>query len=128
MNAAPVVGQAACLSASLDASGVVIQYGAQPGLPACMSGTIAEYRAPTASDAGVVRFGVSGSAVPYTDDSYRFAIPAGTTMPADATNGRYCFALAIGAGGDAVVTGATIPAPGGATAPVTTLPNTSTLP
>jgi hypothetical protein len=26
------------------------------------------------------------------------------------------------------VTGATIPAPGGATAPVTTLPNTSTLP
>jgi hypothetical protein len=128
VNAPPVVGQPTCLVGSLDASGTLIEYGAQPGLPACMSGPIAEYRAPTPTSAGLVRFGVSGSTVPYTDDSYRFAIPAGTTVPVDATNGRYCFTLAVGPGGDAIVTGATIPAPDRLAGPVNTLPNTSTLP
>jgi hypothetical protein len=128
VNAAPVLGQPTCLSGSLDASGTLIEYGAQPGLPACMSGTIAEYRPPTATAAGLIRFGVSGSAVPYTDDSYRFVIPAGTRIPADATSGGYCFTLALGPGGNAIVTGATIPAPDRLAGPVNTLPNTSTLP
>ena len=128
VNAPPVVGQPTCLSGSLDASGALIQYGAQPGLPGCTGGTIAEYRAPTTTAAGLLRLSVSGSGATYTDESFRFAIPAGTTMPPDATSGRYCFTLALGTTGDAVVTGAAIPPPGGATAPVTTLPNTSTRP
>ena len=128
VNAAPVVGQPTCLSGSLDATGTLIEYGAQPGLPACMTGTIVEYRPPTATAAGLVRFGVSGSTLPYTGDSYRFVVPAGTHVPADATSGAYCFTLALGPAGDAIVTGTTIPGRGGATAPVNTLPNTSTLP
>lgn len=128
VNAPPVVGQPTCLSGSLDAGGGLIEYGAQPGLPSGICGTIAEYRAPTATAAGLLRSSVSGSNVTYTDESLRFAIPAGSTMPPDATSGRYCFTLALGTTGDAVVTGATIPLPGGATAPATTLPNTSTLP
>jgi hypothetical protein len=128
VNAAPIVGQPTCLSGSLDATGTLIEYGAQPGLPACMTATIVEYRPPTATAAGLVRFGVSGSALPYTSDSYRFVIPAGTPVPADAASGAYCFTLALGPDGDAIVTGTTIPAGGGATAPVNTLPNTSTLP
>ena len=128
VNAPPVVGQPTCLSGSLDAGGELIEYGAQPGLPGCTGGTIVEYRAPTASAAGLLRLSVSGSSVTYTDESFRFLIPAGTAMPPDTTNGRYCFTLALGASGDAVVTGAMIPSPGGATAPVTTLPNTSTRP
>lgn len=128
VNAPPVVGQPTCLSGSLDASGALIQYGAQPGLPGCTGGTIAEYRAPTTTAAGLLRLSVSGSGATYADESFRFAIPAGTTMPPDATSGRYCFTLALGTTGDAIVTGAAIPPPGGATAPVTTLPNTSTRP
>lgn len=128
VNAPPVVGQPTCLWGSLDAAGALIEYGAQPGLGGCLGGTIAEYRAPTATSAGLLLFSVSGSSVTYTDESFRFAIPAGTSMPSDATSGRYCFTLALGTTGDAVVTGAVIPPPGGATAPVTTLPNTSTRP
>lgn len=132
VNAAPRVGSTTCLSGSLDASGALVEYAAQPGMPGCTGGAIADYRAPTAAADGLIRLGAGLSLTP---ESYRFAIPAGTAMPADVASGRYCFVLAVDAAGDAIVTGARVPEPGGVTGPgpgapaqrpITSLPSTST--
>lgn len=133
VNASPVVGRPTCMSASLDAQGRVIQYGAQPGMPDRFASLSSpeEYVAPTSSLDGLVRFRVGDG--PQAPESYRFRIPAGTALPADARDAAYCWDLSLDAGGDAVVTGArTCPsAQGVATAPgagpaVAALPSTST--
>ncbi|HEX4744312.1 MAG TPA: hypothetical protein VFW12_06540 [Candidatus Limnocylindria bacterium] len=135
VNASPVVGEPTCLSAALDADGLIIEYAAQPGLlsPVCASAPV-EYVAPTAmADGAVVTH--RGSIYTYTAGSFRYRIPAGTAMPADAASGAYCWVLSLDAGGDAIVTGARErpPVEGVATAPRTSpaigsLPNTSTAP
>jgi len=117
VNAFPVVGQPTCLLGSLDQAGRLIQYAAQPGLPACIGGPVTLVR-PTVTAAGSVRFALPGTAA-YTADSHRFAIPAGTALPANAADGSYCFTLAIGSDGDAIATGVR---PAG----IESLPNTST--
>jgi hypothetical protein len=131
VNATPVVGQPTCLSGSLDADGRLIEYGAQPFLPACVGGALASFRPATSTAAGEVRFLVTAGG-PYTDYSFRYAIPAGTVLPADAGSGSYCFTLTLGATNDVVVSGAR-PAEGGGAASSNipprnppTLPNTST--
>lgn len=118
VNRFPVVGQSTCLGGALDQAGRLIQYGAQPGLPGCISGPVATLLRPTATTAGSVRFALPGL-VRYTAESQRFAIPAGTRLPANADDGSYCFTLAIGRDGDAIATGAR-------SADIGTLPNTST--
>jgi hypothetical protein len=129
INRLPVVGQPTCLGGSLDSGGALIEYGAQPWLPSCVGGQIDRYIAPTATTAGEVKFAVPQT--PLTEYSYRYPIPAGTTMPPDAASGAYCFTLALDAGGDAIVTGARIPEPGGVAGEAnspgpSTLPSTST--
>lgn len=42
-----------------------------------------------------------GPLLSLTPHSFRFTIPAGTTMPAEVTSGRYCFVLGLDAAGDA---------------------------
>lgn len=132
VNAPPRGGSSTCLSGSLGAAGALVEYAAPPGIPGCTGGAIAEYRAPTAAADGLIRL---GAGLWLTPESYRFAIPAGTAMPADVTSGRYCFVLAVGPTGDAIVTGARVPEPGGVTGPgpgapaqrpITWLPSTST--
>lgn len=132
VNAPPRVGSTTCLAGSLDSKGALVEYGAQPGMPGCSGGSVEEYRAPTASAYGLLRVG-SGSRL--TPESYRFAIPAGTALPADVTSGRYCFVLAVDAAGDAIVTGARVPESGRASGPspsvpagpgIASLPSTST--
>lgn len=132
VNAPPQVGSTTCLAGSLDVNGVLVEYGAGPGMPGCTGGSVSEYHPPTASMDGLIRL---GGGLSLTPESYRFAIPAGTTMPSDATSGRYCFTLGLDVAGDAVVTGARVPEPGRATAPsptvpaeraITSLPSTST--
>jgi hypothetical protein len=128
INAPPVVGQPTCLLGSLDSSGALIQYGAQPGLPSCIGGRIERYAAPTKTADGEIRFAVTTS-VPSTPESYRFRIPAGTTFPVDAGSGRYCFTLTLDARGDAVASGARIAEAGGVAAESprpASLPSTST--
>ncbi len=134
VNPPPQVGSTTCLGGSLDARGALVDYGAGPGMPGCTGGWVDEYRAPTASAEGLIRL---GGGLSLTPESYRFAIPAGTTMPTEVTSGRYCFVLGLDAAGDAVVTGARVPEPGRATAPsptppaeraITSLPSTSTSP
>lgn len=135
VNASPVVGEPTCLRAALDADGRIIQYAAQPGLPSpvCASAPV-EYVAPTATADGVV-VTYRSSIFTYTADSYRYRIPAGTAIPADAASGAYCWVLSLDARGDGVVSGARPrpPVQGVATAPQTgptigTLPSTSTAP
>lgn len=132
VNAPPRVGATTCLAGSLDATGALVEYAAQPGMPGCTGGATAEYRAATAAADGLIRLGAGLSLTP---ESYRFSIPSGTSMPADVASGRYCFVLAVGAAGDAIVTGARVPEPGGVTGPgpgapaqrpITSLPSTST--
>ena len=125
MNSPPRVGATTCLAGSLDSNGALVEYGAQPGMPGCSGGSVEEYRAPTPSADGLVRLG-GGSRL--TPESYRFAIPAGTAMPADVASGRYCFVLGVDTAGDAVVTGARVPEPGRASGPgpIVSLPSTST--
>ena len=131
VNATPIVGQPTCLRASLDAEGRIIQYAAQPGMPGYLtSSPPEEFVAPTATADGLVRFRVGE--FPYTAESYRYRIPAGTAMPADAVSGAYCWTLSLDALGDAIVSGARqcSPAQGVATGPqapaIASLPNTST--
>ena len=135
VNAPPVVGAATCMSAALDADGRIILYAAQPGLSThvCASAPV-EYVAPTATADGVVVTHRS-SIYTYTADSFRYRIPAGTAMPADAASGAYCWDLTLDASGDAIVSGAgpRPPVQGGATAPrsspaIGSLPSTSTAP
>lgn len=130
VNAPPRVGSTTCLAGSLNAKGALVDYAAQPGMPGCIGGAIAEYRPATTSGDGLIRLG-AGSSPSLTTDSYRFAIPAGTTLPPDVTSGRYCFELGLDGAGDAIVTGARVPEPGRVTAPgvgpaIPTLPSTST--
>ena len=134
INQPPIVGEPTCLSGLFDASGALVQYGAQPGMPQCIGGSVARYVPPTATTGGELKLAVSGTPA-FTEESHRFAIPAGTRMPADADSGRYCFALALDAGGDAIVVGARAAEGGGVAslgagasdgATVRTLPSTST--
>ena len=126
VNAAPILGQPACLGGSLDANGVLIEYAAQPGLPGCISGAIDRYVAPTPSSAGEVHF-VIPTPPPLTDYSYRYVIPAGTPMPANANDGAHCFTLALAPSGDVFVAGAQVPAPDRSPGSrPSTLPTTST--
>lgn len=136
VNASPVVGKPTCMSGSLDADDRIIQYAAQPGLPTpvCASAPV-EYVAPTATADGVVVTHRS-SIFTYTADSFRYRIPAGTAIPADAARGAYCWTLSLDERGDAVVSGArqrppaqgvaTGPRPDLAVPPIASLPSTST--
>lgn len=131
VNASPIVGQPTCLSASLDAEGRIIQYAAQPGMPEYLTSSgKEEYVAPTATADGLVRFRIGER--PYTAESYRYRIPAGTLMPANAVTDAYCWTLSLDAPGDAIVSGARqcSPARGVATGPqapaIASLPNTGT--
>lgn len=128
VNRLPIVGEPTCLSGWLDASGSLISYGAQPGIPPCLGGTIERVRPATDTEDGELRFAPPGD-LPSTSFSYVFRIPAGTDLPEDAAGGRYCFELGLDANDLAVVLGAHVPAPpglGGAGPGVGQLPSTST--
>ncbi|HUG56473.1 MAG TPA: hypothetical protein VMJ92_05280 [Candidatus Limnocylindrales bacterium] len=132
VNAPPVVGDTTCLSGLLDADGALIEYAAQPGMPPTTCGRLAEHQAPTGTEDGFVRFLVTGGTIPFTEESHLFRIPAGTSLPADAFDGSYCFTLGLEPDGDAIVTGAVVPEPGGVSGPgagtsrPSQLPSTST--